>query len=206
MFDSYLGNGVVEFRTGTPANPTGDDANVTLIEVHVYTDGKVKGMGTGGATGGPPPPEKDNAALAYWGCSPFTNKPRTGSAVAANGSTSASLTGECRTGWWDQPGGTGKATFSRRYIPAPPGENNATYKLSLYNAGSEATSISAITVVFFNHAGKEIGSWQLNGPDTGQYIIEQTLAPGQTFSWLVSPQDSGMASGTATCQVTNWSP
>lgn len=70
MFDSYLGNGVVEFRTGTPVDPTGNDATVTLIEVHVYTNGKVIGMGTGGATGGPPPPGKDNAALAYWGCRP----------------------------------------------------------------------------------------------------------------------------------------
>jgi hypothetical protein len=70
MFDSYLGHGVVEFRTGTAANPTGDAANVTLIYVHVYTSGQVVGMGPGGATGGPPPPEKDNVALAYWGCPP----------------------------------------------------------------------------------------------------------------------------------------
>jgi hypothetical protein len=70
MFDSYHGNGVVEFRTGTPASPTGDDANVTLIDVHVYANGKVNGMGSGGATGGPPPAGKDNAALAYWGCQP----------------------------------------------------------------------------------------------------------------------------------------
>ena len=70
VFASYVAKGVVEFGTGTAANPTGDEANLTMIDVHVYTDGKVKGMGTGGATGGPPPPGKDNGALAFWGCRP----------------------------------------------------------------------------------------------------------------------------------------
>jgi hypothetical protein len=70
MFDSYLGHGVVEFRTGTPENPTGDYADVTLIDVHVYANGQVKGMGPGGGAGGPPPSGHLNAALAYWGCRP----------------------------------------------------------------------------------------------------------------------------------------
>jgi hypothetical protein len=70
VFDAYLGRGAVEFRTGTPANPTGNEADTTLIDVHVYADGKVAGMPPAGAGGSPPPSKPDNETLAYWGCSP----------------------------------------------------------------------------------------------------------------------------------------
>ena len=69
VFDSYVGPGVVEFRTGTPAAPTGDYADATLIDVHVYTNGTVVGI-PGGVAGGPPPAADDNAALDHWGCAP----------------------------------------------------------------------------------------------------------------------------------------
>jgi hypothetical protein len=69
MFDSYAGPGVVEFRTGTAAAPTGDYADDTLIDVHVYTNGTVVGI-PGGTGGGPPPSTDDNGALDHWGCAP----------------------------------------------------------------------------------------------------------------------------------------
>ena len=67
--DSYVSPGVVEFRTGTVAAPTGDYADDTLIDVHVYTNGTVVGI-PGGTGGGPPPSTDDNAALDHWGCAP----------------------------------------------------------------------------------------------------------------------------------------
>lgn len=69
MFDSYRGKGIVEFSTGTLANPTGNYASMTVIDVHVYTDGRVKGIAAGSG-GGPPPAGSNNASLDYWGCPP----------------------------------------------------------------------------------------------------------------------------------------
>jgi hypothetical protein len=69
VFDSYVSPGMVEFRTGTPAAPTGDYADDTLIDVHVYTNGTVAGI-PGGVAGGPPPAADDDAALRHWGCTP----------------------------------------------------------------------------------------------------------------------------------------
>jgi hypothetical protein len=69
FFVSYLGDGEVEFGTGTAASPTGNYASLTLIDVRVYTGGAVDGMASNVA-GGPPPSGKGNAPLAYWGCRP----------------------------------------------------------------------------------------------------------------------------------------
>ena len=78
MFDSYVGPGVVEFRTGTAAAPTGDYADDTLIDVHVYANGTVVGIPSGTAGGPPPPSADDDAALDHWGCAPGrpTGQPR----------------------------------------------------------------------------------------------------------------------------------
>jgi hypothetical protein len=55
VFDQYAGNGVVQFSTGSPSDPTGNTAERTLISVHVYANGTVS----------------DNQALDHWGCPPF---------------------------------------------------------------------------------------------------------------------------------------
>jgi hypothetical protein len=73
LFDSYIGNGVVQFSTGTSASPTGNFSSDTLIDVRVDADGSVTGMPPGGA-GGPPTASADSA-LDYWGCHPGNQSP-----------------------------------------------------------------------------------------------------------------------------------
>ncbi|MDA8322655.1 MAG: hypothetical protein M0030_23005 [Actinomycetota bacterium] len=62
VFARYTSAGVVEFSTGSAANPTGTAAARTLIFVRVFADHTVA----------------DNAALDYWGCPPHTFSPRGG--------------------------------------------------------------------------------------------------------------------------------
>ncbi len=73
MFDSYLGNGVVQFSTGTSASPTGNFAEDTLIDVRVDADGSVTGIPAGGA--GAPPAGPTDSDLDYWGCHPGNQTP-----------------------------------------------------------------------------------------------------------------------------------
>jgi hypothetical protein len=160
MFDSYLGNGVVEFRTGTQANPTGDDANVTLIEVDVYTGGKVKGMGTGGATGGPPPPGKDNAALAYWGCRP-SKRAATGVPQAAPRPPGLQKDGPLDVGC---------------KLRGTPGYTSFQGVITLYNPGNVSQSVSSFLV-----------QWASNGVLLSQQMADGSwsVSPGQAITLTV---------------------
>lgn len=160
MFDSYLGNGVVEFRTGTLASPTGDGANVTLIEVHVYADGKVKGMGTGGATGAPPPPGKDNAALAYWGCRP-SKRAATGVPQAAPRPPGLQKDGPLDVGC---------------KLHGTPGYTSYQGVITLYNPGSVSQSVSSFVL-----------QWGSNGVLLSQQMAQGSwnVLPGQDITLTV---------------------
>lgn len=164
VFDQYVGHGMVEFRTGTPANPTGSFGEATLIDVLVYTDGKVAGMAGGGAGQAQ---QVSNAALDYWGCRPFKDHPRAPAAEASPAGLQAdgALDVGCKL-----RGTPGYTSFQGEVTLYDPGNSGQSVSLIAINWGSNGILLSEQTYR---------GDW-IVGPH--QSLKEYVSAPGSATS------------------------
>jgi hypothetical protein len=176
LFDTYQGHGVVEFSTGTANAPTGDYADDTLIDVHVYTNGTVAGM-PGGSAGGPPPAALDNAALSYWGCLPNAGKADGGSGPPSPAVTPAGLEHD------------GALDISC-HLTGTAGYTSYQAVITLYNPGTQPVEVSQL--------GAEWGS---NGVLMSQAssATDLVLRPGQLTTQYLGP-----APPAATSCVAGW--
>jgi hypothetical protein len=183
IFDAYSGNGIVEFSTGTRADPTGNYAADTVIDLRVYTNRTVIGVVSAGAD---QPAKPSNSALEHWGCPPFKDNETRNSAAPQTLDWTCTISQP-----YTYPDGTTAG------VPA-------LAQLQATNSGGSPQPVTSVTVGFSGYSQTQYGN---NGgvPEvtSGESTSIPAGATGQVGTIRVVPE---IDNGPTSCQVLKWAP